>query len=67
MVFIKVREHESIEETLRRFKRECERNGIFKEIRRRQHYLTPSVRRKLRQQEALRRARRLRRKRMART
>jgi small subunit ribosomal protein S21 len=66
MVFIKIRDNESIEEALRRFKRECERNGILKEIKRREHYLTPSVRRKLRQQEALRKMRRLRRKRAAR-
>ncbi|MFA6030156.1 MAG: 30S ribosomal protein S21 [Elusimicrobiota bacterium] len=63
MVFVKIRDNESIEEALRRFKRECERNGILKEIKRREHYLTPSVKRKLRQQEALRKMRRLRRKR----
>ena len=51
MVFVKVRDNESIEEALRRFKRECERNGILKEIKRREHYLTPSVKRKLKQQE----------------
>jgi len=66
MVFVKIRENESIEEALRRFKRECERNGILKEIRRREHYLTPSVKRKLRQQEALRKMKRLRRKRASR-
>jgi len=66
MVFMKLRENESIEEALRRFKRECERNGILKEIRRRQYYLTPSVRRKLRQKEALRKMKRLRRKRASR-
>ena len=35
MVFIKIRDGEGIEDALRRFKRECERNGILKEIRRR--------------------------------
>ena len=67
MVFVKVRDNESIEEALRRFKRECERNGILKEIKRREHYLTPSVKRKLKQQETLRKLRRLRRKRSARS
>ncbi|HAH07013.1 MAG TPA: 30S ribosomal protein S21 [Elusimicrobia bacterium] len=66
MVFIKIRDNESIEEALRRFKRECERNGILKEIKRREHYLTPSVKRKLRQQESLRKMRRMRRKRASR-
>ena len=64
MVFVKIREGESIEEALRRFKRECERNGILKEIKRREYYLSPSVRRKLKEQEARRKARRQRRKRV---
>ena len=58
MVFIKVRENEGIEEALRRFKREVLRNGILKEIKRRQEYLAPSAKRKLKQQEAERKARR---------
>lgn len=63
MVFVKLREGESIEEALRRFKRECERNGILKEIKRREHFVSPAVKRKLRQQEALRKMRRLKRRR----
>ena len=43
MVFVKVRDGESIEEALRRFKRECERNGIMQEIKRREYYEPPSV------------------------
>ena len=61
MVFVKVREGESIEECLRRFKRECERNGILKEIKRREHYVSPSVKRKLKAAETLRKIRRLKR------
>jgi small subunit ribosomal protein S21 len=64
MVFVKVRDGESIEDALRRFKRECERNGILKEIKRREHFLPPSVKRKLRQQENLRKLRRLKRRRV---
>ncbi|MBI4423366.1 MAG: 30S ribosomal protein S21 [Elusimicrobia bacterium] len=63
MVFVKVREGEGIEEALRRFKRECERNGILKEIKRREHYLSPSLRRKLKAQEARRKMRRAKRRR----
>ena len=63
MVFVKVREGESIEEALRRFKRECERNGILKEIKRREHHTSDSLKRKLRKQEALRKLRRLKRRR----
>jgi len=64
MVFIKLREGEGIEEALRRFKRECERNGILKEIKRREHYLTPSLKRKLKAAEARRKMRRVKRRRV---
>ncbi|MBI3549378.1 MAG: 30S ribosomal protein S21 [Elusimicrobia bacterium] len=63
MVFVKVREGESIEEALRRFKRECERNGILKEIKRREYHLSASLRRKLKAQEARRKMRRSRKRR----
>ena len=36
MVFIKLREGEGLEEALRRFKRENERNGVLKEVKRRE-------------------------------
>lgn len=58
MVGIKVRESESIEEALRRFKKECERNGIMQEIKRREYYEPPSVKRKRKAQEARRKMRR---------
>ena len=58
MVFVKLRDGESIEEALRRFKHECERNGVLKEIRRREFYVPPSVKRKLKSQEARRKMRR---------
>ena len=58
MVNIRVREGESIEEALRRFKRECERNGIMQEIKKREYYRAPSVVRKEKQAEARRKMRR---------
>ena len=63
MVFIKVRDAEHLEEALKKFKRECEKNGILKEIKRRENYMPPSVKRKLKSQEAQRRMRRTKRKR----
>lgn len=66
MVFVKLREGEGIEDALRRFKRECERNGILREIKRREHFVPPSLKRKLRQQENLRKLRRLKRRRVTR-
>jgi small subunit ribosomal protein S21 len=61
LVFIKVRDDESIEEALRRFKHDCERNGILKEIKRREHYVTPAMKRKIKSQEARRKVRKGRR------
>ena len=46
MPLIKVREDESLENALRRFKRKCEKSGILTEIKKRQHYEKPSVRKK---------------------
>ena len=46
MPVIKVREDESLENALRRFKRKCEKSGILTEIKKRQHYEKPCVRKK---------------------
>ncbi len=46
MPLIKVREDESLENALRRFKRTCEKSGILPEIKKRQHYEKPSVKKK---------------------
>lgn len=58
MVSVKVREGESIEEAIRRFKRECERNGIMQEIKKREFYKSPSVIKKEKLAEAKRKIRR---------
>ena len=58
MVSVKVREGESIEEAIRRFKRECERNGIMQEIKKREFYKAPSVVKKEKLAEAKRKIRR---------
>ena len=52
MTGIKLRDNESIEEALRRFKRECDRNGILQEVKRREYFESPSVKRKRKAQEA---------------
>lgn len=61
MVEVKVREGEPIEEALRRFKRQCERDGIIQEIKRKEYYKPPSVVRKEKLAES-RRKRRYRRR-----
>ncbi|RJX29592.1 MAG: 30S ribosomal protein S21 [Dethiobacter sp.] len=43
---VKVGKNESLDSALRRFKKQCARTGILSELRRREHYEKPSVRRK---------------------
>jgi len=46
MAWIRVKENEPIDSAIRRFKKQCEKAGILKELRKREHYEKPSVRRK---------------------
>ncbi|HLR08252.1 MAG TPA: 30S ribosomal protein S21 [Bacillota bacterium] len=52
----RVRKNESLEDALRRFKRNVSRNGTLSEYRKREYYEKPSVRRK-RKSEAARKRR----------
>lgn len=47
-----VREDESFENALRRFKRKCEKSGVLTELKKRQHFEKPSVKRKRKQMQA---------------
>ena len=46
MPAILIRDGESFESALRRFKKQCERTGILSEVKRREYYEKPSVKRK---------------------
>ncbi len=52
---IKVRKGESLEIALRIFKRSCQKAGVLSEVRKREHYEKPSVRRKLKSEAARKR------------
>ena len=43
---VRIRENESLESALKRFKRQCARSGVLQEVRKREHYEKPSVKRK---------------------
>ncbi len=43
---IRIRENESFENALKRFKKQCEKTGILSEVRKREHYEKPSIKRK---------------------
>jgi small subunit ribosomal protein S21 len=53
-----VKEGEPFEKALRRFKKKVEAAGTLKELRRREHYLKPSIRKKEKQRAAAKRKRR---------
>ena len=52
---IRVRENESLESALRRFKRQCARSGVIAEVCKREHYEKPSVKRKKKAEAARKR------------
>lgn len=56
MADVRIRENESFENALRRFKKQCEKAGILSEVRRREHYEKPSVKRKRKALAAKKRA-----------
>ena len=43
---VRIRENESFENALKRFKKQCEKTGILSEIRKREHFEKPSLKRK---------------------
>ena len=55
MAEIRVKENESIDSALRRFKRSCQKSGVLMELRRRECYEKPSVRRKKKSEAARKR------------
>ena len=46
MPVVRVLEGESFENVLRKFKKQCEREGILSEIKKREHFEKPSVKKK---------------------
>lgn len=46
MALIRIRDNEAFEQAFRRFKKSCEKAGILSEIKKREHFEKPSVRKK---------------------
>ncbi|MDO5027341.1 MAG: 30S ribosomal protein S21, partial [Tissierellia bacterium] len=57
MTEIRVRDNESIDNALKRFKRQCARSGVLSEYRKREHYEKPSIKRKKKSEAARRKKR----------
>ena len=49
---IRIKDNESLESALRRFKRSCAKSGVLAEVRKREHYEKPSVKRKKKSEAA---------------
>ncbi|MGI6632913.1 MAG: 30S ribosomal protein S21 [Bacillota bacterium] len=58
---IRIGKEENFDSALRRFKRECQRSGILRDVRKHDHYESPSVRRKKKSEAARARKKRFRR------
>ena len=55
MAEIRVKENETLDSALRRFKRSCQRSGILSEVKKREQYDKPSVKRKKKSEAARKR------------
>jgi len=53
---VKVRDGESFDQAIRRFKKQCEKAGILSELRKREYYEKPSIRKKRKEIAAKKRA-----------
>ncbi len=51
----RIKDNESIDSALRRFKRSCAKSGVLAEVRKREHYEKPSVKRKKKSEAARKR------------
>lgn len=55
MAEIRIKDNESLNSALRRFKKQCSRAGVIAEIRKREAYEKPSVRRRKKSEAARKR------------
>ncbi|MEM9917059.1 MAG: 30S ribosomal protein S21 [Bacteroidota bacterium] len=47
MLIVEVKENESIERALKKYKRKFQKVGVMKELRRRKNYVKPSIKRRV--------------------
>lgn len=55
MAEIRIKDNESLDSALRRFKKQCSRAGVIAEVRKREAYEKPSVRRRKKSEAARKR------------
>ena len=52
MTEVRIKENESLESALKRFKRSCAKAGVIAEVKKREHYVSPSLKRKQKSEAA---------------
>ena len=52
---VRVKDNETLDSALRRWKKSCARSGVLAEVRKREHYEKPSVKRKKKSEAARKR------------
>ena len=52
---VRIKDNESLDSALRRWKKSCARSGVLAEVRKREHYEKPSVKRKKKSEAARKR------------
>ena len=55
MAEIRIKDNEALDSALRRFKKQCARSGVIAEVRKREAYEKPSVKRKKKSEAARKR------------
>lgn len=55
MAEVRIRKNKSLDQALRRFKRDCSKDGVLAELKKRRHYEKPSVKRKKKSEAARKR------------
>ena len=55
MAEIKIKDNESLDRAIKRFKRQCRRAGVIAEVRKREAYVKPSVKRRKKSEAARKR------------
>ena len=52
---VRIKDNESLDSALRRWKKSCAKSGVLAEVRKREHYEKPSVKRKKKSEAARKR------------
>ena len=53
MIIVQIKDNESVDRALKRFKKKFERTGVLKELRRRTFFLKPSIKQRKMKQKAV--------------